>query len=685
MDQYEEVKDDRPAPFDVVAIEDVDAPGQDEEDQSQPIALANLGARLDALYTEYKDARAYIEDEWLKDLRQYNGQYEPEVLAKLADNRSKVFVGLTRTKVMAAYSRIVDLLFQRGERWFAVEPTPVAEINPVREAEIKRKAISEVMAQSGGTPYPDLIAERARELRREIQKTIQTDASLAAAEMTVEIEDQIVEANGEQHLKETIMEQVIFGSGCFKAGGTRIDRRKRYAETEQGFALIYEEVPKPDLESVSIFDCFPDPYAVSMDDCDSFFRRHRLTRKQFRDLRGLPGFKAEVIDRIIRENHKGTYTESDVERQRREMSGFTTTVGREQRFEVLEYWGSLSGTDLIEVGVGMNEEDWEALDAEEQERREEEGMSLVLEEDAEYAANVWLAEGEVLMARISPIADGRIPYHIAPYERVPHQFWGVGVPRMMRDSQTTMNSAIRIFLDNQAISSGPMVEVNTDLLEAGEDPQDIHPWRVFLRDGGDPAAPAVRFYQANTNTSGLGNIIEMFRRFADETTSLPSYTHGQQTDALNDTATGASMLMTAANIALKSTIKNVDDFLLEPIISALYTWNMEWSDKEHIKGDFRARARGSTALVQKELQSQRLLQFAQIAASVPPMQGMIDWRSIIEDMARSMDIDPDRAVMSQEAVDAALAQSGGGEGGPVPQGGMPGAVAVPAAALPRSA
>ena len=33
---------------------------------------------------------------------------------------------------------------------------------------------------------------------------------------------------------------------------------------------------------------------------------------------------------------------------------------------------------------------------------------------------------------------------------------------MMRDSQSTMNAAVRIWLDNLALSSGPMLEVNTD-------------------------------------------------------------------------------------------------------------------------------------------------------------------------------------------------------------------------------
>lgn len=669
MDQLEEVMDDRPAPF--------------EEEGDDSVAMASLGARLQTMFKEFEDARDTIEDEWLRDLRQYNAQYERDVLEKLDPNRSRVFVGLTRTKVMSAYSRIVDLLFQRGERWFSFTPTPVAEIDPVKEAKIKQTALMEIM-QVAGEAYPDLIAARRNELRKAIQKEINEDAAMAAAEMEIEVEDQMVEANVEQMLKETLMELVIFGSGCIKAGGTRVDRRKRYLKSEDGMhALMYEEVPKPDFESVSIFDCYPEPYSTSMEDCSAFFRRHRLSRKHFRELGDLPGFDTDSVDRIIRDNRKGTYYEKDHERERREMAGLNTVYGSEHRYEVLEFWGSLSGAELLEVGVGMSIDDFEELT--EDELADMNDPVIVLEEDAEYAANVWIANGEVLMARISPIPDGKIPYHIAPYEKVPHQFWGIGVPRMMRDSQSTMNAAIRIFLDNQAISSGPMVEVNTDLLAAGEDPQDLHPWRIFLREGGDPGAPMVRFYQANTNNAGLGNIIELFRRFADETTSLPSYTHGQQTDSMNKTATGVSMLMNNANIALKSTIKNIDDYMLEPMMQSLYAWNMEWNDKEYIKGDFRVIARGSTALVQKEIQSQRLLQFMQIAGQAGPVASILNWREIIQDIARSMDIDPERALISQEEINAAIALAQGGAGGPVPPGAVPGPMGGPPPGAPPAA
>ena len=71
-------------------ISDDDLDGQQEQE------LQSLGHKLRDLFQEYKDARKETENEWLKDLRQYAGQYEPEVLARLNEHagaRSKVFVG----------------------------------------------------------------------------------------------------------------------------------------------------------------------------------------------------------------------------------------------------------------------------------------------------------------------------------------------------------------------------------------------------------------------------------------------------------------------------------------------------------------------------------------------------------------------------------------------------------------
>ena len=636
---------------------------QDAEEQSAE--LSSFGARLKHLYTEYKDSRSEIEDEWIKDLRQYMGKYEPDVLAKLESqgNRSKVYVGLTRTKVMAAYSRVIDLVFQAGEPFFSLEPTPNPEIDPIRQTRMLNQAVAEIMAISGAedvSEVEDLIQQRSMELQQEIRDNAKDIARESAKLMSLEIEDFLVEHNTDEKMKDAILEMCLFGSGAMKVGTIKVERQSHWRRTPEGYSMIVEEDVVPEVDSVSIFDLYPDPYATSMDNADGIFRRHILTRKQFSDLKNVIGFDKEKVNHLLKQHTDGNHNEAQHEKDRRSISG-VNEYAESSRFEVVEYWGCISGHDLKECGVDLGKD---------------------AKEEDEYQANVWLCDHHILKAQLNPIIGGyKSPYLIIPYERNPHQFWGVGVARMMRDSQQTMNAAVRIYLDNTAISSAPMVEVNTDLLAAGEDPTDLHPWRIFLREGGDAQFPMVRFYQPANNASSLNNIIELFRRFADETTSLPSYTHGDQQKSMNQTATGMSMLMGAANVALKSTIKNIDEYMVKPMIQNLYHHYMEWSTNEDAKGDLNTVARGSTALIQKEVQSQRLLQFLSLVSN-PIDASMVDRGVLLRDIAQSLDIDAEKVIKTdeqlqqeqQQLLQQAQSQSGGGDPSLTDSANIPGGV-----------
>lgn len=597
----------------------------DADDELQ-FSLDGLGGELFSKFTEYKDARDEVTGNWIEDLRAFMGQYDPETIAKIQGkgDRSQVYVGLTRTKVLAAYSRITDLLFQPGQQFFMIEPTPIAK-QPRLEQELTEKAALEIM-QLAETVDPNevqpIIQARFEELKQEIEE----ETEFRVENMSETIKDQAIESNLEGKMKDAIMEQVIFGTGAMKTGTLRIQKDHNWVKSPEGFELIYEENLIPEMEAVSVFDLYPDPYATSVEDMRSIFRRHIISRTDFNDLKDYPGFNKQMVQDIVEDHPKGNHTEEQHERDRRDIAKINEYTENTQKFEVLEFWGSVNGYDLEGYGIEFSESD---------------------DLSDEFQANIWISSGKVIKAQLNPLPGGIIPYNIFPYEKNPHQFWGTGVPRMMRDSQTTMNAATRIYLDNVALSSGPMVEVNTDIMASGEDPTDLYPWRVFLREGGDGNQPMVRFYQPQSNSPALVSVIELFRRFADETTALPSYTHGQTQSGLNRTATGISILMSNANIVLKSVIKNIDDYLTKPMIRSLYDWNMTWNENENVKSDMRIIAKGSTALIQKEVQSQRLLQFLSLISN-PLDEAMINREPLLRDIAKSLDIDPDEVIKTQE-------------------------------------
>lgn len=72
-----------------------------------------LGALLLGEFAQAKADRELTEERWLKDLRQYKGQYEPNEELKMA-GRSRAFVRKTRVKVKTVDARVSDLLSRRA-------------------------------------------------------------------------------------------------------------------------------------------------------------------------------------------------------------------------------------------------------------------------------------------------------------------------------------------------------------------------------------------------------------------------------------------------------------------------------------------------------------------------------------------------------------------------------------------
>ena len=135
------------------------------------------------------------------------------------------------------------------------------------------------------------------------------------------------------------------------------------------------------------------------------------------------------------------------------------------------------------------------------------------------------------------------------------------------------------------------------------------------------------------------------RQLADEQTGIPSIVHGQTgVTGTGRTAAGLSMLMSSAGLSIKTVIKNIDDFLLKPMGEAFFQWNMQFNDRmNEIHGDLEIKPRGTSAVIQKEVRSQRLTALLQTVAN-PMLAPFIKIPNLVRELAISQDIDPDLLV-----------------------------------------
>jgi hypothetical protein len=116
------------------------------------------------------------------------------------------------------------------------------------------------------------------------------------------------------------------------------------------------------------------------------------------------------------------------------------------------------------------------------------------------------------------------------------------------------------------------------------------------------------------------------------------YGDSQNVGGAGKTASGLSMLMGAANVTVKDQIKNFDDGITLPFIKGLYFWNMEFSPKENIKGDYQVMAKGSTSLIAREVKAESLIQFMNVTNN--PTDLMYTKRdNVLREYTRVLDLD----------------------------------------------
>jgi hypothetical protein len=619
-----------------LALEDVK--NIDEEGFSGDSLISYIQER----YTRSEESRRADESRWLRAYRNYRGIYGPDVQFTETE-KSRVFIKVTKTKTLAAYSQIAEVLFSNNKFPLSVDPTVlpdgvladvhsdpkemVAGAAPAMPTEIPFGENSanipkgfdlDTLEQMLGSMKDDLKDLPNLKAGAGVTPSSMTfsPATVAAKKMEKKIHDQLDETGASKHLRSTAFEMALFGTGVMK-GPFAVN--KEYANWDE--AGSYKPLIKtvPEASHVSLWNFYWDPDATNTDECQYVIERHKMSRSQLRALKKRPHFRENVIDQIIAEGegYVKKYWEDD-------LRDYTPNFGVE-RFEVLEYWGNVD-IDLLEENDITVPEDM--MDA------------------GELQANIWFCNGKILRLVLNPFKPAKIPYYAVPYELNPYSLAGVGVAENMDDTQTLMNGFMRMAVDNAVLSGNLVFEVDETNLVPGQD-LSVYPGKVFRRQGGAPGQALFGTKFPNVSQENL-QLFDKARQLADESTGLPAFSYGQTgVSGVGRTASGISMLMNAASGSIKTVIKNLDDYLLGPIGQAFFNFNMQFDFDPEIKGDLEVSAKGTESLMANEVRSQRLMQFLQIA-SQPSLMPFAKFPYIIREIAKSMDLDPDKVTNNMD-------------------------------------
>ena len=629
-------------------------PEQAPEPELNEVQLSTLIDKVQKRFVDASNSRRPHEDRMVTAYDNFRGLYGKDQRFRKSE-KSRIFVKATKTKVLAAYGQIIDIVLN-GEKFpigvssteipegvediahvdmgTGVQPEQVEDEpskNPFdvgyegdgREVEPGATFGSKIWkAMTGGGKENSLVPGPSSDPQI---PTIRP-ADEAAYKMDKLIQDQMTESKASTELAKALIEMVMLGTGIIKGPFTYTKTLHKWVKDKETGKRSYEPVHTkvPRIEFVSVWDAYPDPNATNKEELSYFIHRHRLNHSQLRDLSKMPMFKEEEIlgaledgPGYVKQRYEDQVISTTREVQNREF---------DDRFEVLEYWGVMGVKEARDMGMRVPQDKGDL---------------------EEIQINAWVCGNRLLRLVANPFTPSRIPYHIFNYEVNPYSIFGIGIPENMSDSQAMMNGHARMAVDNLALAGGLVFDIDETALVPGQD-SEIYNGKIFYRQAGTTGQAVHGIKFPNTAQENLA-MFDKFRQIADEETGIPSYSHGQLgVTGMTRTASGMSMLMGAASLAIKTVIENLDQQLFMPLGQDFFQWNMQFFEGDlDVEGDLEVKALGTNSLMQKEVRSQRLTMFLQTVMN-PAIAPFVKIPYIVEELAKSLDLDKDKILNSTE-------------------------------------
>ncbi|MEK9770718.1 MAG: hypothetical protein VW683_17545, partial [Betaproteobacteria bacterium] len=478
-------------------------------------AATNVAQTVKSKFQDAETGRYHHEQRWLTAYKNFRGIYDSETQFRESE-KSRVFLKITKTKVLAAYGQIVDVLFANKKFPIVVDSSPIPEgiaefahLDATGQGQQQQEPESPYGFPGDGRELQPGATEATflggLEAKYEGANLVEGPTRLGEPQISPSretarlmeklIHDQLYENNATNVLRNAIFECALLGTGVMKGPLNETKTVHKWGE-ENEYQPYKRLVPK--LESVSCWNFYPDPAATSVEDCSYIVQRHRFNPSQMRDLMDKPYFNPQAVAACldVGPNYDDKYFEDTIRSENMDEQSDN------DRFEVLEYWGNLDSDLASDMGLPMDMDDL-----------------------TEVPINAWVCGNQVLRIVLNPFTPYRIPYFAVPYEINPYQLFGVGIPENMEDAQLLMNGHIRMAIDNLALAGNVVFDVDEASLVPGQN-YDIYPGKVFRRQSGvtGTAINAVRF--PNTAPENI-QMYQAARQLADEETGLPSIMHGQ--------------------------------------------------------------------------------------------------------------------------------------------------------------
>jgi hypothetical protein len=571
--------------------------------------LISLGHSLSQKFHSYKTARADKEKEWVDAIHQYEGRWDTEDRDKIeqalatGSMSDPVAVNITRPKTNIAIAKMKDIQFPTGGDFnFYLRPAPLTPEQAAASAMDKPDPTMQLSAAQAGVPQSQLPSPAA--MVQEIEKAnVET-----CPKMERKLRSRMIYADYGKKARLAIEDMCIKGSAVVKGPTIQNRKYRRYEskETQDGSkvqVLREKFYPEPNVERVDPILFFPDPSARLPEEIEDAFQLHPSSKTELIELSRNPAFMSGQIAKVLEQEPMGNDIPDIIVRTSRENSGNSV----HNRYWLREYHGPLDKQLLFDAGM-IDDEDFE-------------------DHLKQYTGEVWYCNNTVIRLSMSHIdGEDSLPYGLSVWEKDPNSVFGHGVPYLLRHPQRIVNKAYIMLLENAALTAGPQVVLNKEMIEpAGRDNDyTIEPLKVwFLTEYGADVRQAMQFVDIPAQMDGIASIIDTAMQFADVESSTPMIQQGEMPVG-NNTTTGLAMVMSATNFIQKAASMNWDDNITRPLVQRFYHYEMQYGEDESVKGDYEVEVGGATERIEAQMRAQEIERMLGLAGSNPEFQMHVD-------------------------------------------------------------
>lgn len=609
-----------------IQLENGDIITPEQLENMQKEQMNQLHGQFTAMRDKWVQHRAMsdVEKRWRKNTQLYYGEHTNSTgefentlrngppARKVTDgNRSRVVINIVRPKVDQAIARMCEILFPVDDRNWDIKPTPIPEVADM--VGDQRPTVDPATGQPTGMTASD-------------EANVVMEAAKKAAEgMRNSIDDSLTECRYNGESRKVIDDAVRLGTGVLYGPFPARQTSKVWTPNPDGTqALQINEEIVPASMRLDPWDTFFDP-ACGNDHQRGrgFWMRRNVTRKEIRGLVGLPGYDADLIREVLR---------TPPNRIRVAEGRVIRDIIQEDSYEMWTYHGEIEPDEM------------EALSS-------RTGDPLT---DVAFGVLIMIND-KVVGAMESWVVDGTLPVDVWCWRKSDDSPFGYGLPDELEHQQRVVNAAWRQVMDNGRTSLGGQIVVKKSMVIPQNGSYEITPNKLWLaKDELEDVRQAFATFEFNSHLQELLGIAQAAMQFADQETGMPQLMGGEQGSA-PETVGGMVMLYNNANAVLRQRVKLYDDAITRPHISRYYDWKMANDPDPAIKGDYEVDARGSTALIERDIQNQALLNLANITNNpryIPHLKERAELAAIL----KAFKVNPDELMKPEDQVQQEMAQ-----------------------------